>query len=267
MIDEIAQELMALKGSGRQVGPFSRRVEGFGLDQAYSVVERLCALRGAAGEQPVGRKIGFTNKQLWEIYKVSAPIWNYVFDSTLIEASDGAGRVALASMTEPLIEPEVMLHFCAAPTADMSPAALLDCIDWVAPGFEVVFSPYPKWDLAAPDAAVGYGMHGALLVGTKLDATKDKAALLAALSHFTLELDCDDGTHREGAAGNVLGGPLLALQHLLADLARYSQSKPLAAGEVITTGSLTEAMPARAGDVWRVNFQGIDLKPLRLDLA
>jgi 2-oxo-3-hexenedioate decarboxylase len=270
VVAAVAAEALALLGSGGQTVPFSRRFAGFGLEEAYAAVARVRALREAAGERPLGRKIGFTNWHIWATYGIDAPIWNYVYDSTVTEADSGegasTGRIALGAMTEPLVEPEVMFHLAAAPSAAMSPAALLDCIDWVAPAFEVVFSVFPEWDMAAADATAGFGMHGALLVGGRLDATGDKAALLAALSGFTVTLSGDDGTRHEGKAANVLGGPLLALQQLLADIARYPASAPLQAGEIVTTGTLTLPAPARPGGVWTARFEGIGLTPLQLTL-
>jgi len=274
-VTAVAEELVALLGSGRQVEPFSRRYEGFDLAAAYGVVEAVRARREAAGARPLWRKIGFTNKNMWETYRIAAPIWNYVYDRTLVEADVEAGaagkeaaggRVDLAGLSEPLVEPEVAFHLCAAPRAEMSATALLNCIDWVAPAFEVVFSVFPKWDMAAADAAAAFGMHGALLLGQRLDARANKSALLAALADFTVTLESDDGTRRSGAGANVLGSPLAALQQLLADLARNPDSPALEEGEIVTTGSLTDPMPARPGAEWTASFQGIGLKPLRLHL-
>jgi 2-oxo-3-hexenedioate decarboxylase len=41
------------------------------------------SLREARGEKVLGRKIGFTNRTIWEQYGVYAPIWGYVYDTTV----------------------------------------------------------------------------------------------------------------------------------------------------------------------------------------
>ena len=71
-----------------------------------------------------------------------------------------------------------------------------------------------------------------------------------ALSNFTIGLAGGGGVTVRGHASNVLGGPLKALQFLIDELARLPNCEPLEAGELVTTGTLTEAMPARAGDLW-----------------
>jgi 2-oxo-3-hexenedioate decarboxylase len=79
-----------------------------------------------------------------------------------------------------------------------------------------------------------------------------------------VELVSDDGLTRSGHAQNLLGGPLKALGFLVKELARYPTSKPLGAGEIVTTGTLTEAMPIRVGQTWRTNLVGTEIGGLRL---
>jgi 2-oxo-3-hexenedioate decarboxylase len=37
----------------------------------------------ARGERVIGRKIGFTNRTIWAEYAVYAPMWGFVFDTTV----------------------------------------------------------------------------------------------------------------------------------------------------------------------------------------
>jgi len=48
--------------------------------------------------------------------------------------------------------------------------------------------------------------------------------------------------------------------------ARYPTSDPLGAGEIVTTGTLTEAMPGIVGQTWNTQLVGIDIRGLRLRL-
>jgi 2-oxo-3-hexenedioate decarboxylase len=47
----------------------------------------------------------------------------------------------------------------------MDERTLLESIDWVAHGFEVVQSVFAGWQFSAPDAVAAFGLHGALLIG------------------------------------------------------------------------------------------------------
>src|SRR4051812_10329213 len=90
-VEPIAAEAFAALDSDRQITPFSQRYPGFDPDAAYRVNAAVRRLREARGEKVVGRKIGFTNRTIWEEYGVFAPNWGYVYDSTVHELADVAG--------------------------------------------------------------------------------------------------------------------------------------------------------------------------------
>ena len=57
----------------------------------------------------------------------------------------------------------------------------------------------------------------------------------------------------------MLGGPVSALRYLIDMLARDEFNPPLAAGEIVTTGTLTRALPVTAGETWTTELTGIGL--------
>jgi 2-oxo-3-hexenedioate decarboxylase len=263
-VDRIAQEALGLLGSGRQVSTFSSRYAGFNLTMAYEVAARIRAMRETRGERPVGRKIGFTNRTVWSGYGISGPIWNTMFDDTASEPSAAEACFALNGLPEPRIEPEIVLHLQTAPRPGMTDDELAACVDWFAPGFEIVSSIFPGWTFSAADAVAAYGVHSALIVGARRDISGDRAWWRQRLEKFTVDLRSDDGVHRAGAARNVLGGPLKSLQFLVDELARLDSRDPLRAGEIVTTGTLTEAMPAVAGQTWSASFDDQEIQGLQL---
>jgi 2-keto-4-pentenoate hydratase len=54
--------------------------------------------------------------------------------------------------------------------------------------------------------------------------------------------------------GHALKCALLALAHLARVLATQPQFQALAAGEVITTGTITDAWPIAAGETWASDY-------------
>src|SRR5258707_6354594 len=163
-VEQIAQELMSVLGTGRTVEPFTKRFAGFDLGEAYVIAERVRALREQRGERAVGRKIGFTNRAVQKTFGVSAPIWNYMFDTTVRELG-ASGALALTGTCAPRIEPEVILHLATAPRPGMTETELAGCVDWIAHGYEIVDAIFPNWSFTASDAVAGYGVHAALLMG------------------------------------------------------------------------------------------------------
>ncbi len=257
----IAGEILAAHAERRQIAPLTLRPEGLTMPEAYRVAEAVRALREARGERAVGRKIGFTNRTIWDEYDVHAPIWGYVYDTTLHRLPDHAGAFDLSGMVEPRIEPEIVLGLQSAPEPGMDGRALVGCIAWVAHGFEVVQSLYPGWRFKAPDTIAAFGLHGALLLGPQHpigNGDRDRWAESLADLEVTLLLGGSAADH--GQASHVLGGgPLAALAHLVAVLAADPDSPPLSAGEIITTGTLTKALPVAPGQTWSTRLQGAPL--------
>jgi 2-oxo-3-hexenedioate decarboxylase len=264
----IALEALAALDGGRQIRPFSMRIAGFDLAAGYRAAAAVRELRIARGEMPLGRKIGFTNRTIWAEYGVWAPIWGYVYDRTVHHVGGAAGHeFPLGGLLEPRIEPEVVFGLGAAPVAGMDEAALLGCVEWVAHGFEIVQSIFPGWKFGAADTVAGFGLHGALLIGPRHPVAAASRALLAALPQFEIDLLRDGSIEDHGRGANVLDGPLSALRHLVEALARDRAQPPLAAGEIVTTGTLTRAFPVAPGQAWSTVLRGIDLDPLLLRLA
>ena len=60
-----------------------------------------------------------------------------------------------------------------------------------------------------------------------------------------------------GQGSNALDHPALALGFLADILAKQPMFDPLAAGEIITTGTLTNALPIQAGETWQSRYEGL----------
>jgi 2-oxo-3-hexenedioate decarboxylase len=259
-----AEAFDAFNSGGRHVQSFSARHPGFTLADAYRVTAQANALRVARGFKPVGRKIGFTNRRMWQEYNVRAPIWGYVYDRTM---HDLAQPVPLSPYTAPKIEPEIMFGLSKAPSPGMDDAALLTCIEWVALGYEIVQSIFPGWKFSPPDTVAADALHAALLIGPRHPVRGKEAEWLHTLASFEIELYCYGKSMDRGKATNVMEGPVSTLRHLMELLARDPHNPPLAAGEIMSTGTLTRAFACSAGETWTTTLTGIALEGVSLRFA
>ena len=238
---------------------------GCGLDvgEAYERALSVRQLRLRRGDQPRGYKIGFTNRTIWDRYGVYAPIWGTVWNTTLHFCA-GEGELSLAGTCQPRIEPECVFGLKATPPARASLDDLLACIDWMAPGFEIVQSHCADWKFTAADTVADSGLHARLLVGAKVDIAalpRDAAAFDAQLAAAQIALFRGDVRVDEGVGANVLDGPLHALSHFLATLRDCPGATDLQPGDVVTTGTWTDAWPVHRGEQWRAQFDA-PLAPL-----
>jgi len=256
----LAHELISLHERPREVPPFSERYAGLTAEVGYQAARALHEHRRACGWRPVGRKIGFTNRTLWPRYGVHEPMWGTVYDRTLIRANDNRARVSLQDLVNPRIEPEICFGLRAAPSKER----LVDCIEWMAHSIEIVQCPHPNWKVALADCTANNGLHGRLIIGAPMPLPADAAERLPALE---VELYRAGELVDRGVGANVLGSPLAALAHLLELLARQPDAPALAAGEIVTTGVITDAHPVGPGARWSTRLTGIALPGLSVEFA
>lgn len=267
-VERIAGEVLATFDALAQMASLSGRYPGFGLDEAYRVTACVADMRRKRGERPIGRKLGFTNRTIWEEYQVYAPIWSYVYDTTVRDIDPAVSDFDMSSVVEPRIEPEITLGLERTPEPGMDEAALLGCVGWVAHGFEIVQSLFPGWKFTPADTIAAFGLHGALRLGPRHAVTDaNRPVWLARLSTFEIHLSRNGHTLDTGHARNVLGGPLSALRNVVEVLAGDPSNPPIAAGELVTTGTVTRAFPMNVGEVWSSAFEGAPFEGLMLRLV
>ncbi len=242
------QALAAIDGAARSRR--SPRAARFSLDDAYNVTAAMRGKRLARGERVLGRKIGFTNRTIWAEYGVYAPMWGYVYDRTVRNLADIGGAFPLAGLCEPRIEPEIVFGLSRAPSQGMDDAALIGCVEWVAHGFELVQSIFPNWKFSPADTVAANGLHGALLIGPRHPVGAHSEEWRRTLIAFDIDLKCNGAQMDRGRAGNVMEGPLSTLRYVMDLLAEDRANPPLGPGEIVTTGTLTKALPVKPGETW-----------------
>jgi len=264
-IGAIAGRLIAAYDNATTLVPITAGDPDFDVAAGYDVLREIEARRVAGGWEAVGRKIGFTNRTIWPRYGVYLPMWAHVWAHTVHHAAADRAALRLAPFVQPRIEPEVVFKLKAPIPVTDDARAVLACVEWIAPGFEIVQSHFPHWQFAAADCTAAFGLHGALVVGTPLAVTdRNRATLAAALPAFSLTLRREGTVVDTGVGANVLDSPALALAHLAGVLARQPQFPPLAAGEIVTTGTVTDAWPVAPGETWTSDYGALGLPGITL---
>jgi 2-oxo-3-hexenedioate decarboxylase len=69
-----------------------------------------------------------------------------------------------------------------------------------------------------------------------------------------VRLVCDGQQQLQGQGSLVLDSPLQALHHFVAELQACPGAPSLLPGDVVTTGTWTDALPVQAGQAWRAEF-------------
>ena len=270
-----AHELLDARASTRLI-PLLSASAPLALEDGYQIARSIATMRVAQGEQPVGRKIGFGVHKRWSKYgitdEVRMPIWAPLFDSTVRYAPDNHGTQSLVGALQPRIEPEIIFQLAQAPAPDVTLEELADCIAWMAHGFEIVACPFANWEFTAADAIAAFGLHGTLIIGEPhVLSSASRHNLASILAGAGVSLSCHtDGNASLRAAGffnHEADSPLHALWHLHQLLRQQADFAPLAAGEIISTGTWTDACPIEAGQTWGTAFSGLALPGLTVSFV
>jgi 2-oxo-3-hexenedioate decarboxylase len=260
-LNKVSEELIELEASGHTAPPFSARYPKLDADVGYRAMRRLHQHRLIIGWKPLGRKIGFTNRTLWERYGVHEPIWGFVYDHTLIRSAGNRAEVPLEGLAQPRIEAEICFGLKAPPPRSHDARAILAAIAWVAHSVEIVQCFHPDWKVKLPDCTAANGLHGRLILGTPTPA-HDIPDLEALLPAARVVLRRGDKVVDQGVGANVLDSPLYSLAHLVEVLALQPDFDQLHAEEIVSTGTLTDAHPVKPGETWSTAFEGLPLAGL-----
>jgi 2-keto-4-pentenoate hydratase len=270
-----AHQLLAARANARQLAPLSESAK-LTLADGYDIAKNILDIRIAQGEILVGRKIGFTNRTIWSKYgatePIDQPIWAPMFDTTVRYTEDNHGIQSLKGAVQARIEPEIVFKLAKTPAPDTTVDTISDCIEWMAHGFEIVVCPFPNWKFDVVDAIAAFGLHGSLIIGEpKLLSAATRRNLAAVLADASVSLSCSAGDsislRAAGFGSDVLDSPVHALWHLHQLLQSQPQFAPLAAGEIIATGTLTDAYPIEAGQTWTTAFSGVTLPGLTISFV
>ena len=257
-IEEIASEVSSSISLAKQIEPFSKRGLVLSLQEAYDVAGIVRQKLGQT--EIIGRKIGFTNRSIWNVYNVDQPIWGSITKNSISFFESNFLKIDLSQFCEPRIEPEIVVCLKQTPKDGSEKTEIY--LDWIAPGFEIVDSIYPNWKFSLTDAIASGGLHGCLAVGKKFKVN-DRTE--RDLINVGVSLYRGGKLEEEGTGANVLDGPVSAIRYLHSGLSKIQNQGSLSTGDIITTGTMTDAKPIYPNEKWTAKFDGVVEAELSLE--
>src|SRR3954453_21352986 len=128
--------------------------------------------RIAAGEKPLGWKVGLGAKPAMERLNIRMPLVGYMLQNSLVT---NGSTVSLAGWTQPVAEPEVAVHMGADLRGGADRAATIGAIGALGPAIELADLDPPPTDVEIALAGNIFHRHGILgapdrpRAGAKLD--------------------------------------------------------------------------------------------------
>ena len=265
----LAKEMLSAYSTGAVVSPPpSARDVSFDLNAAYSVEREFTRLRKESGRQTVGLKVGYANKAIWRVLKLETLVWAHMYDDTVYYAGGSSADLALRYYRSPKIEPEIVFKLRQPITSGgLDAAVVLQNVDWLALGFEIIDSPFPGWQFKPADFVAASGLHLALVIGQPLQVESELVpALVDRLASFRLRISKNGQLVEEGSGKNSLRSPALCLAELAGAVLRQPGATPLSTGDLISSGTLTAGHAVTRGETWQVESDGLPVSNLTLRL-
>jgi len=183
--------------------------------------------RIAAGEKPLGWKVGLGAPPAMERLKIKAPLVGFMMQKSLVP---NAGTVSFAGWTKPVAEPEIAVYMGKDLPGGADRSATIAAIAALGPAIELANLNPPPDEVEVTLA--GNIFHRHVILGPP-DSARAGAKLDGLVGHvFRRGALAAKQENVEALIGEMIG----IVQHVAGTLAAHGEK--LRAGDVIITGSL-----------------------------
>ena len=234
----------------------SKTISKFSLSDAYRTALEIKEIRENKKEKASGIKVGFTNKTIWDKYSVNAPIYGFMYSTTVLNTNQSFSP---EKFLEPKFEPEIFFKLRNKPHSEMSDIDLISCCESFGIGVELVQSIYKGWTFKLPDTVAGFGLHGQYKILEEMAIPSDennRVVLIDQLKNFNLTLKKNSKVMEHGKSKNILEeSPLAALRSYI----EFCETNIdwLILNGPITTGTITDAYDINKADVFSCELDRI----------
>ncbi|MCY4542912.1 MAG: 2-oxo-hepta-3-ene-1,7-dioic acid hydratase [Rhodobacteraceae bacterium] len=246
-----ALQLHEAERNRRQTDLLSLKHPEMTMLDAYRIQHALIERKVAAGEKPVGYKIGLTSRAMQRALGIEIPDSGALFDTMLV---DNGAMVASGRYIEPRIEAEIAFVMKRGLSGDKtSRQDAIDATDHVMPALEILDTRIYRKDPASGTAR------------NVLDTIADNAAnagiVLGDRRHRLESVDLNwvgaivrrgGEVEETGLGAGVLDDPVSAVVWLARRLGRFGQS--IRSGDIILSGSFIRPIEAPPGSAFEADF-------------
>ncbi len=206
---------------------------------AYEIQDEVIAARTSAGAVVVGAKLGLNSAAKQQQMNVSEPLYGILTDDMLI---DTGANLVCDRFIQPRCEPEVAFLMAEdLQGSGVSAARVLAATALVFPAIDVLDSRFAGYSFTLPDVvADNSSCAGFILGGQGVDPRGFDLRTVGCVFEKNGKLVAT------AAGAAVMGHPAASVAWLVRKLA--SRGQGLSAGQVVLSGSMTEAIAVAPGD-------------------
>lgn len=245
VVNEIATKLFQANKTKRPV-EFIRHEYTVDEATSYAVQEALInRIREQEKVQIAGYKISMTSAETQAIANTHEPAYGTLLTNNMVKSGE---TIALSSLFEPLIEPEIMFILKEDLTPEASEEEIIAKVE-LAAGIEIPDARYIDW---FPNFSLADLLCDNTATGLVVVAEPIQTALTGEqLGDINMELFHNAEKISEGHSSAVLDNPVKAVAWLSKKLA--AKNKTLKQGMVISSGTFISPLRAEQG-TYKVSY-------------
>ncbi|MEM9564107.1 MAG: fumarylacetoacetate hydrolase family protein [Actinomycetota bacterium] len=220
------------------------------LASAYAIQEELVDRLTADAGNTIGYKCACTSEIAQRALRIDRPVFGRLLSHT---TSDSDVELAADTFTHRVIEAEYGIRVGSdvpERPGGHTAESIAEHVDAVIPSIEIVDYRFVDWSIGALPTAADNAIHGWWIQG---EPVTDWRGLDLVASEVTVRTDGEVTT--TGSGVNVLGHPLNVLAWLADELPRFGRQ--LRAGDLVTTGVVTDVFEGEAGQSITAEFAGL----------
>lgn len=244
-IEELTTRLIAAATDRQATTPLTDDFPDLTLDQAYTIQEAVVAARTSAGACVIGAKLGLTSAAKQKQMNVSEPLYGWLTQDMAIDTGEA---LVCERFIQPRCEPEVgflLARDLAGP--QVTAAAVLAATELVFPAIDVLDSRFAGYSFRLPDVVADNSSCAAIVLGGQ---GVEPRGFDLRLTGCVFEKNGQLLATAAGAA--VLGHPAASVAWLVRKI--HERGQGLRRGQVVLSGSMTEAIAVAPGDVVTARF-------------
>ncbi len=247
-IQQLAQQLHASRLARTAQQKLTAAHPDLSLPDAYAIMRAGVALRRAAGETPVGYKMGLTSQAKREQMDIDSPCYGTLTDAMLVHSGE---TFSVAAGIHPRIEPEIAFRTSRPLRGKVTREEVLDACDGVCAALEIIDSRYEGFKYFSLNDVVADNSSSAFFVlaaGWEPVQGRDYPEL-----HMRMSID--GAVHQEARASAISGDPVLSVVQLVEMLDVDGLELP--AGSIVLAGAATVAEPLSPGREYTLEVDGM----------
>ena len=210
-------------------------------------MEIQSAVFDVLGSPLIGWKVGATTKAAQDAFKIDSPFFGPMPQSAVMENNCEITKTPCVGACEPEYAFKMARDYPSA-GEEVNAQTAADAVESVHCAIEVIGRAIGNPDYAnGIGVTMDFGGNVAFIVGPQVSDWQSQD-----LTNAVVESKVDDETVQVGSGEPIMGDPINSLVWMAERL--VEQGKTLKAGEWVSTGTCTAAVPAQAGTTYTATF-------------